>query len=436
MNTNRPRVVIVGAGFAGMNAAQSLRDAPVDVLLINQTNYHLFQALLYQVATAGLSPSDIAYPVRAIFRRQKNLRFRLTRMTGLDPQAQVVHTTHGDIPYDYLILALGGETNYFGQESVARHSLTLKDLEDSVTIRNHILKLFESSTQETSPEVSKAMRTIAVVGGGPTGVELAGSISQLIRLVLAQDYPELSFDDVRVLLLEASSRLLPGFPDDLSRKAVEKLQQKHVEVRLNAGVQSYDSRLIILKDGEQIPARTLIWTAGVRAVSLLDQLGFQQARQGRVVVEPTLQVPGFPNIYIAGDAAYLEDRSGNPLPMIATFAIHQGRAAGRNIIRQVRGLPLERFHFEDRDTLATIGRNDAVAQVGGFKFSGFFAWLVWLVIHLFRIIGFRNRLLVLTSWAGNYLFYDRSVRLIAPDTGKAGDKLQSPAEADEAATPL
>lgn len=414
MIESQPVVAIIGAGFGGINAAKELRNDPVQVILIDKNNYHLFQPLLYQVATAGLAASEIAYPVRTIFRNQRNVKFRLTEMTGLDLGARQVLTTTGVIDYDYLILGVGGENNFFGLESVARHGIGLKDLDDAIAIRNHILRMFELSTQIEDQELCDALRTFVVVGGGPTGVECAGAVSELIRLVLVKDFPELKPGDVRVLLLEMTDKLLAGFPEELAEAAAEKLKSKHVELRFDATVANYDGFQVMLKSGEVIPAYTLIWAAGVRTVSVLDEAGLPQARQGRVAVEPALHVPGHPEVFVIGDAAYLE-ADGQPLPMVAPVAIQQGKLAARNIRRLLAGKPLEEFEYRDPGSLATIGRNAAVARVKNFKFSGFIAWLVWLAVHIVWLIGFRNRLLVLINWASDYIFYERAVRIITPD---------------------
>lgn len=394
-----------------MNAARALRDAPVDVILIDKNNYHLFQPLLYQVATAGLSPTDIAHPVRAIFRRQKNLDFHFAEVTRIDVQENCVMTTMGPVAFDYLIVAAGGETNFFGIDSAAENGFDLKGLQDAVNIRNHILSMFELATQADDPEERQRLRSIVVVGGGPTGVECAGALSELVQLVLHKDYPGLDPSETHIILLEMMDRLLAAFPESLSQKALEKLRQKRVEVRLQAAVTSYDGRRVTLKNGDTIDASTLIWAAGVRASGLLDGAGFQQAKQGRVVVEPTLQAPGHPNIYVIGDAAYLED-SGQPLPMVAPVAIQQAKVAARNIWRSLEGMAPVPFVYKDPGSLATIGRNAAVARVKGINFSGFPAWVVWLVVHLFWLIGFRNRLLVMVNWIWDYFLYDRGVRLI------------------------
>jgi NADH dehydrogenase len=407
----KPKAVIVGAGFGGLNSAKELRDAPVEVILIDRNNYHLFQPLLYQVATSGLAPDQIAYPVRAIFRNQANFAFHLSEVREIDLEARRVHTSGGILDYDFLILAAGGETNFFGLESVARHGFTLKDLEDSEAIRNHILRMFELADQETDEQKRPAMRTIVVAGGGPTGVECAGAISELIRMVLKKDFPGMDFSDTRVILLEALDRLLAGFPDELGEAAARTLREKHVEVRFGGAVADYDGRQVRLRDGQTIEACTLIWAAGVKASGLLDGLAVAKGRQGRVVVEQTLQVPGRSEVFVVGDAAYLE-KDGQPLPMLAPVAIQQAKVAARNIRNLLESRPLEKFVYKDPGSLATIGRNAAVARLGRFKFHGFLAWVLWLAVHIFWLIGFRNRLLVLINWASDYLFYERGVRLI------------------------
>jgi NADH dehydrogenase len=432
MSAKRPVVVIVGAGFGGIHAAKALRNAPVDVVMLDKNNYHLFQPLLYQVATASLAPSEIAYPVRAIFRKQKNFRFHLAEVTDVDFEDRVVLTSNGLVPFDYLILAVGGETHYYGLDSVPRNGFDLKDLGGALSIRNHILRMFELSTQVSDPETLQALRTFVVVGGGPTGVESAGALSELIRLVLFKDFPEADLAGAQVLLLEAGDRLLSGFPDDLAQGAVDTLQRKGVKVRLHSAVSDYNGKQVFLTDGEVIPANTLIWAAGVQASSLVGRLGLPQARQGRVIVSPTLQVTGHPEVFVAGDAVYLEAQ-GAPLPMMAPVAIQQGKIAAKNIVHLINGNDLQNFVYHDPGSLATIGRNAAVARVKGFKFHGFPAWVVWLVVHLFWLIGFRNRLLVMINWAWDYFLYDRAVRLITPDGSSRSENQDLPIPFDNPA---
>jgi len=407
-------VVIVGAGFGGLNAARALRRAPVQVVLVDRNNYHLFQPLLYQVATAGLEPEEIARPARAILRGQRNFDFRMVDVTRVDFAAKRVETSAGPISYDFLVLAPGGETNFFGLESMQRHGLGLKDIPDAIEIRNHVLTCFEQAMLEPDAEKRRELLTFIVVGGGPTGVEMAGALSELIRLVLVKDYPRLNIKDVRILLLEATDKLLAAMPERLREAAVKTLWRKWIDVRFGAQVADYDGKQIRLKSGEIIPAQTVIWAAGVRASPLNATLGVAPGRQGRIPVQPTLQVPGHPEVFIIGDAAYLE-QDGEPLPMVAPVAIQMGQFVARNIKRQLRGQPLEPFRYRDQGTLATIGRNAAVANVYGIKATGFVAWVMWLGIHIIQLIGFRNKLFVLINWAWDYFFYERAARLITRD---------------------
>lgn len=414
MTASTPTAVVVGAGFGGLRAARTLRDAPVKVILVDRRNYHLFQPLLYQVATAGLSPDEIAHPVRAILRSQRNLEFRLAEVTAVDLKQKRLRLSTGDLPYDYLILAVGGATNFFGLESVARYSFGLKDIDDAVGIRNHILKTFELAAQEADPDKRRALLTFVVAGGGPTGVESAGAISELIRLVLSKDYRDLNFKEARVVLLEGTDKLLSTFPERLREATAETLWIKKVEVRFSAVVQDFDGERISLKGSEVIPARTLIWAAGARAADLVNTLGVKQGRLGRVVVTPSLQIPDHPEAFVIGDAAFLES-GGHPLPMMAPVAIQQAEIAAANIQRALAGRPPVNFVYKDPGSLATIGRNAAVAYIFGLQFRGFLAWALWLVVHIIQLIGFRNRLVVLINWAWDYLLYDRAVRLISPE---------------------
>jgi NADH dehydrogenase len=412
----------VGAGFGGLAAARALRHLPVRVLMLDRHNYHLFQPLLYQVATAGLEPEQIARPVRTILRRQRNFDFRMVEVLGVEADARRVLTTAGPVPYDYLILAIGGSTNFFGLERLRTHAYDMKDIPDALALRGHVLRSFELAMLETNPDRRRQLLTFAVVGGGPTGVETAGALAELTRLVLVREYPLLNLNDTRILLLEAGDRLLATMPPRLSAAAAETLWRKHVEVRFGAAVDDYDGQQVHLQGGEVIPAATLIWAAGVQAAELTSQLGFATGRQGRVRVTPTLQIPDRPEIFVVGDAAYLEAADGS-LPMLATVAMQMAENAAANIGRVLAQQPLAPFRYRDPGTLATIGRNAAVAYIHGFAFKGFIAWVVWLVIHLIRLIGFRNKLAVLLNWAWDYFFYERGARLISLAPKQAGERL-------------
>jgi NADH dehydrogenase len=397
-----------------LRVARALRRAPVQVVLVDRNNYHLFQPLLYQVATAGLEPEEIAKPARSILRGQKNFDFRLVDVTSVDLGARRLETSAGPIAYDLLVLAPGGQTNFFGLDSVKRNGFGLKDVPDAIRIRNHVLTCFERAMLEPDAERRRALLTFIVVGGGPTGVEMAGALSELIRLVLVKDYPRLNIKDVRILLLEATDKLLATMPERLREAAGKTLWRKYVEVRFGATVADYDGTQIRLKSGEVIPAATVIWAAGVSAAALTTTLGLTPGRQGRISVEPTLQLAGHPDVFIIGDAAYRE-HDGEPLPMVAPVAMQMGESVARNIRRQLRGEPLVPFRYRDQGTLATIGRNAAVADVYGLKLSGFPAWVMWLVVHIIQLIGFRNKIFVLINWAWDYFFYERAARLITRD---------------------
>lgn len=410
-----PHIVIVGAGFGGLTLAQKLRNAPVNITLIDRQNYHLFQPLLYQVAIAGLLPAQIAYPLRTIFRRQKNLTFQMGEVTSIDFEARYVKMDGSIIAYDYLVLAIGGQTNFFGMNSVEQNGFQIKDIHSAVSARNHLLKMFERASREADPDKRRALLTFVVVGGGPTGVETAGALAELITHVLAKDYPQMDLKDVRVPLLEAGSSVMPAYPNELRKATFDLLRSKNVEIMLDTKLTDYDGQRVTLADGRQIPTQTVIWTAGVRAADLADRLGVQQAGSGRVRVESTLQLPGRPEVFILGDAAYLENGNGQPLPMLSTVAIQQGKVTARNILRVIEGKNPEPFHYKDPGLLATIGRNAAVARIWGLSFSGFIAWVIWVFLHIYRLIGFRNRLLVLINWAWEYFFYENQVRLITKE---------------------
>ena len=407
-----PQVVIVGAGFGGLRVARGLRGAPVDVTIVDRHNYHTFIPLLYQVATAGLEPEEIAQPIRRILHGAPNVRFRLATVTGIDLEGRRVITDGGDLTYDYLVLAPGSVTNYYGLDALAQHAAALRDLDDAEALRDRILSAFEAASSEPDPERQQQLMTVVIVGGGPTGVELAGALAELRRHVLPRDHPDLDPSSARVLLIEATDRILPGMPSSLQAEARDHLGAMGVEIRFGAPVADATAEGVTLNNGEKIAAGAVVWVAGMRASPLAEALPAAKGPGGRLLVTETLQLPGHPEVYAVGDIAHVGGREAKPLPMMAPVAIQQGDLAARNIQRQVSGKPLEPFAYKDRGVMATIGRQAAVAHLYGLRLSGFVAWIVWLTVHLVWLIGFRNRLLILVNWAWNYFTYERAVRLI------------------------
>ena len=416
MNTKTlPQVVIIGAGFGGMEVARGLAKAPIQITLVDRHNYHLFQPLLYQVAIAGLLPSQIAYPLRTIFRNQKNLTFQMGEVTEVNLESRYIKTDGSVIAYDYLVLAVGGQTNFFGNQSVEQNGFQLKNIQSAVAIRNHLLQIFEEASREADALKRRALLTFVVVGGGPTGVETAGALAELIIHVLSRDYPHMDLKEVRVLLLEAGKSVMASYPPELQKATNRLLEKKSVEILTNAKLVDYNGQHITLDHSRQIEASTLIWTAGVKAAEITSRLGVEVAGSGRVRVADNLQIPNHPEVFVIGDAAHLVNGNGQPLPMLSTVAIQQGKVTARNIQRIIKGQSPEEFHYKDPGLLATIGRNAAVARIWGLSFSGFIAWLIWVFLHIYRLIGFRNRLLVLINWAWEYFFYENQVRLITKE---------------------
>jgi NADH dehydrogenase len=405
------RVIIIGVGFGGINAAQALAGQGLDVLLLDRNNYHLFQPLLYQVATAGLEQEAIAFPVRALIRGWQGVRFQRTEVTGIDLEQRQVQTASGVHNYDYLIVAAGSETNYFGLDRVQQVAYDLKQLQDAAALRSHILSLFERAAHEPDRERRQALLTFVVVGGGPTGVEFAGALAELSRLLLRNDFPELKDAQVRILLAEAADSLLLAMPGRLQEYARRRLEQMGVEVLTGALVVDASQREVRLSDGRTIAAHTLLWSAGVRPAGLAAALDAPKARGGRVIVQPDLSLAGRPEVFVIGDLAYLE-QDGKPLPMMAPVAIQMGRYAGQAIVRRERAQELAPFRYFDKGSMATIGRSAAVANAFGVKLWGFPAWVAWLALHLYYLIGFRNRLVVLLNWAYDYFLFERQIRLI------------------------
>ncbi|PLS79464.1 MAG: FAD-dependent oxidoreductase [Chloroflexi bacterium] len=409
---HRPRVIIIGGGFGGLQAARSLAHAPVDVLLIDRNNYHGFWPLLYQVATAGIEPEQIAAPIRAIIRRMPNIKFMMAVVESVDRQRREVHTDRGVFPYDQLIVAPGSATNFFGLHNVQEQSIELKDLPDALALRNHIIAKFEQAVSEPDPDRRQQLLTFVVVGGGPTGVELSGAIAELIGYVLRKDYPTLDPRAMRIVLVEAADRILLAFPPTLSRRAQRKLETFGVDIRLNTSVVDYVDEALLLKDGTSLATQTLIWAAGIQGAPLGATLTPSLQRGGRVAVTPELHLPDDPQVWVIGDLAYLTGADGKPYPQLATVAMQQGRLVAKNVLRQLQNLPLQRFRYIDKGSMATVGRRSAVARIWGLNWSGPIAWFLWLAVHLFYVIGFRNRVLVLINWAYNYFTYDRGSRAL------------------------
>ena len=421
----RPRVVVVGAGFGGLHVAAKLAHAAVDVLVLDRNNYHGFWPLLYQVATAGLDAASIAYPARAILRKYPNTQFLMAEVSGVDFERKLVLSGDKALPYDYLVLAAGSANNYFGDPALGLHTFGMKDLDEAEQLRNQLLRAFERAVVERDPVQRAALLTLVIVGGGPTGVELAGAFAELIRHVLRKDYPMLDVAQARVLLVEAGDRILASFPERLQRSARKRLEKMGVEVKLGTAVAAVDSDTVTFKDGTQLNSSTVVWAAGVRAAKLADALGLATGRSARVKVTPELNLPDRPEVFVIGDMAYLEGyKGGQAYPMVAQVAMQMGKQAARNILAQIEGRPLDAFHYFDKGQMATIGRRAAVFDAFGIRLSGFFAWVGWLFIHIIYLIGFRNRLVVLTNWAYSYFTYDRAVRLI---TGKERSITQAPA---------
>ncbi|GAB4303917.1 MAG: NAD(P)/FAD-dependent oxidoreductase [Desulfuromonadia bacterium] len=406
------RVVVIGGGFAGLNAARELAGQGVEVLLLDRNNYHLFQPLLYQVATAGLELESIAYPIRAITRNWPNVRYKRADVISIDPHERGVITSSGErIGYDFLIIALGSTTNFFGNDRVAAASFDLKRLSDAEAVRNRILSSFEEAVTESDPTRRRSLTTFVVVGGGPTGVEFAGALAELVRYVIAKDYPELRTDSVSIHLVESAERLLLPFSERLSRYAEKTLRKMGVTCHFGLRVVDADGAEVRFHDGSSIKTNLLFWSAGVCAPPVAGLEGIARKPGGRIPVLPDLSVPGHPEIFVAGDMAWLEQK-GTPLPMVAPVAMQMGRYAARRILATLWERPLSPFVYRDKGSMATIGRSAAVAMTHGLSLTGYPAWLAWLLLHLYYLIGFRNRVVVMLNWMWYYWFHERQVRLI------------------------
>lgn len=409
---DQKHVVVVGAGFAGLHAVRVLaKSAAVRVTLVDRHNYHLFQPLLYQVAIAGLEAPQVAYPVRAFLRRRRDVRFRLGHVDGIDPRAQVVSIEGEALKYDQLIVGVGTRTAHFGIPGAVEHAVGLKDLREAMTIRDRVLSACEQATQTDDPKRRKALLTFAIVGGGATGVELAGALGELRRHVIPRDYPEIDLADVRVVLIEAAPRLLGHLSQNSSAYAERFLRSLGVTVMTSTAVAEVRPKGVWTKGGEWIDCYNTVWSAGVAGVSIPGLP--EPAHAGRIATRPTLNLDDAPEVYVVGDLNCLEDPSARgPFPLIAPVAIQQGTCAARNILRTIRGEPEMPFRYNDRGNMVTLGRNHAIAEIGSRTITGFPAWSAWLGIHLFNLIGFRNRMMVLSNWAYSYFTYDFAVRII------------------------
>jgi NADH dehydrogenase len=407
--SNNPKVVIIGGGFGGMYASRILANQPVDVTLVDRTNHHLFQPLLYQVATAMLSPADIAQPIRAILKDAKNIRVVMGRVESIDVAEKIVHTHGSQYPFHYLILAAGARHSYFGNDHWEAFAPGLKNLSDALELRRRILNAFEIAETMADPEIQQAALTFVVIGAGPTGVEMAGSISELAKRTLVHDFRKIQTKQARVVLLDAAPKILPMFDETLCASALKQLEKLDIEVKVGTKVVGVTPEGVQL-EGELIRARTVVWAAGNAASPLAKQLG-ETDRQGRIIVNEDLSVPGHPEIFAIGDVANFSHQGGKPLPGIAPFAMQSGEHAARNVLARVLGSPATTFKYWDKGSMATIGRNKAIADLKVVKLSGFLAWLSWLLIHLLFIVELRNRIVIFFQWAWAYITYSHGARL-------------------------
>jgi NADH dehydrogenase len=411
--------LILGGGFAGLYAARALKRAPVRITLVDRRNHHLFQPMLYQVATAALNPSDIAAPIRSVLRNQPNTEVLLGEARSIDPLARRVVLTDGaELTYDYLIVATGARHSYFGHDEWERLAPGLKSIEDALTIRQRVLLAFEKAERESDPVRRQALLTFVVVGGGPTGVEMAGAVAELRRFALRRDFRRIDPGEATVLLLEGGLRLLPSYPPNLSDKAKLELRRLGVEVRTETLVTNIRPGSVVAA-GWTIPTQTVIWAAGNVASPLLQELGAPLDNAGRAIVEPDCTVPGYPEVFVLGDAALFQHQEGGPLPGICPVAIQMGEYAARTIVGDTEKRPRQAFHYWDKGQLAVIGRGRAVADIRKLHFAGFLAWLIWTFVHIFFLIGFRNRILVMIQWAWSYLTFGRGARLITVEPDPA-----------------
>jgi NADH:ubiquinone reductase (H+-translocating) len=425
--TRKPRVVIIGGGFGGINLAKKLRGKNFQVVMFDKQNYHGFWPLLYQVATAGLEPDAIAEPLRKLFSAEDydDFFFRLVRVTHIDPVAKVVSTLIGDLPYDYLVIATGTKTNYFGNDQIKKFSFPLKKIPDALNLRSQMLQCFEQANMTGDPELRQNLMNFVIVGGGPTGVELAGALAEMKKHVLPYDYPGMDISKMNIYLVEGMDRLLPPMSPESSEKTYKYLKDLGVNIILNTLVESYDGDKAVLKNGDQIGTNTLIWAAGVSG-ALIDGLPPETMERGRILVNEHNQVLGFNDLFAIGDIAFMKtDKWPKGHPGVAQPAIQQGQLLAKNLQRLQNKEQLEPFEYTDKGSLAIIGRNRAVADLpGNLHFGGFFAWVVWLFVHVMALVGFRNKLVVLSNWVYRFFTYENGTRLIIRPYVRKGDKIK------------
>ncbi len=408
-----PRLVIIGCGFGGLQLAKSLAKIDVQVVMIDKNNYHTFQPLLYQVATAGLEADSIAYPIRKIFKGQKNFHFRMGEVQEVNTDAKKLLTTIGEIRYDFLVIATGSTTNFFGNKNFEQYAMPMKSVAETLNLRSLILQNFEKALLTTDVQEQTALMTFAVVGGGPTGVELAGALSELKKHVLPNDYPELDFRKMRVLLIENGGGVLQMMNDANSKKAMQYLEELGVEVWLNTGLKNYDGQKAETSTGKTIFTQTVIWAAGIKGAIIKGLPPESLNPRGRILVDEYCSVKGIEGVFAIGDVACMStDEYPNGHPQVAPVAIQQAELIAANLQKKFKGWTLDRFKYFDKGTMATVGRNKAVVQAAGFHFGGFAGWFVWMALHLMLLVGYRNRIVVFINWLWNYFSYDRNIRLI------------------------
>jgi len=412
-NTNQKRVVIIGGGFGGLKLARQLSNSAYQVVLIDKNNYHQFQPLFYQVATAGLEPSAISFPFRKVFQKAKNIHIRVAEVLKIDVDKKQLETSIGLVAFDYLVIAIGADTNFFGNQNMMKHAMPMKSVGEALALRNTILQNYENALITSDEATRKGLMNMVIVGGGPTGVEVAGTLAEMKRTVLPKDYPELDFNLMQVHLLEGSNRVLSSMSEIASEKAKEYLVKLGVDVALNARVVDYDGQKVTLADGTVIPTNTLVWAAGVIGNKIEGLNPEVIARGNRIMVDEMNQVKGYSSIFALGDIALMTTTTyPNGHPQVAQVAIQQGELLAKNLIDLSKGNAMKAFVYKDLGSMATVGRNKAVVDLPNIKFQGFFAWMVWMFVHLMSIVGIKNRLLIFINWAWNYLTYDQSLRLI------------------------